>query len=451
MFCLLKFFLSAILGIMSKYLLVTFGCQMNKNDTERIAGFLDSLGLIQTDNEKEADLMIVNTCSVRQTAEDRVYGLVRNWQKFRKNKSKLIVAVTGCMPGRDKDGKLRKKIKGVDLFFGIEELPMLSKWLEGLNMDLITFSPPLGKGRVEGSLGVDSIDYLSIAPIHSNKFQAFITIQTGCDNYCTYCIVPYARGRQKNRPMEDILAEIKQAVKEGCKEVTLLGQVVNNHPNFVDLLQEINQIHGIERVHFTAPDPQYFSVGQIEALKLSKQVNYLHLPVQSGDNEILKKMNRKYTSRQYIDLINKIRQVKPEIAIGTDIIVGFCGETKEQFQNTVDLYKQCDFDIAYLAMYSERSGTAAAKAFTDNVPCQEKKRRWRELQNLMEETTWRKNKKYQDQIISVLVENCEDRICSGRSREMRLARFSGTAGLVGKIVKVKIVQTDVWILNGKIL
>ncbi len=436
---------------MNKYYLQTFGCQMNKNDSERIEGLLDYLGIKKTEKATKADLIIVNTCSVRQTAEDRVYGLIRNWQKIREKNPKLIIAITGCMPGRDKDGKLKKKIKGVDLFFSIDELPMLPKWLEGLNMDLTPLPSPLGKGGIWRGSEIGSPNYLSITPVRPNKYKAFITIQTGCDNYCTYCVVPYSRGRQKNRSVKEILEEVRQATNDSCKEVTLLGQVVNNHSDFIDLLQEINQISGIERVHFTASDPQYFSDAQIKALKLPKMANYLHLPVQSGDNDILKKMNRKYTREQYIDLIKKIRQVKPDIAIGTDIIVGFCGETEKQFLNTVDLYKQCEFDITYLAMYSERLGTAAAKAFIDDVSHQEKKRRWRALQNLMEEITFRKNKKYLGQVVSVLVDNCEDGICSGQSSEMKLVQLLGSADLIGEIVKVKIFQTDVWLLKGKIL
>jgi len=311
---------------------------------------------------------------------------------------------------------------------------------------------------------------LEITPQRSNKYQAFITIQTGCDNFCTYCVVPHARGREKNRPAKQIIDEATEAVKNGAVEITLLGQVVNNYRDpfchsdrpkgveeslgcvdFVSLLQQLNQIDGLERINFTASDPQHFSDEQIEALKLPKQMNYLHLPAQSGDNEILKKMNRKYTAEQYIDLVKKIRRAKPDIAIGTDIIVGFCGETEEQFQNTVDLYKQCDFDISYHAMYSAREGTAAAKAFADDVPRQEKKRRWQVLQDMMEEITYRKNQVYAGKVVSVLVERCEEGICSGNSREMKLVQFAGTPELIGKIVDVKINIADVWLLKGNIV
>lgn len=436
---------------MGKYHILTLGCQMNKNDSERIAGLLSALGLKETAKPAEADVLFVNTCSVRQTAEDRVYGIIRNWQKFRKNKPNLIIAVTGCMPGRDKDGKLREKLKGVDLFFPIIELPMLPAML----------------GRDEACLVSTCDNYWQFAPKRRQIFSAFVTIQNGCNNFCAYCVVPYARGREKNRPVKDILAEIKHAVANGAKEVTFLGQVVNNFrfqisdlrllnknnpykqkDDFAALLWEVNQIAGIERVHFTAADPQYFNEYQIQALTLPHQVNYLHLPVQSGDNEILKKMNRKYTREQYLDIIKKIRQTKPDIAIGTDIIVGFCGETKKQFKNTVDLYKKCDFDIAYLAQYSERPGTMAAKMFKNDVAKAEKKRRWQVLQDLMEKIVLRKNQKYVGRTVSILVDNWEEGWCSGNSSEMKLVRFLGEEKMLGMIVEVKVEKAMEWVLRG---
>lgn len=442
---------------------------MNKNDSERIAAFLDSLKMEAVGEPEEADLLIINSCSVRQASEDRVYGIIHNWQKFREAKPNLIIAVTGCMAGRDLDGKIKGRLGGVDLLFKIDDLHILPKWL--------------------GELGdSDKIDYLEISPARQNKSQAFITIQSGCDNYCTYCVVPFARGREKNRSVKSIMREIKDAATAGCKELTLLGQVVNHYiapdpenfssdnpfcnlsrkqesasevihsaspfgttgpkDDFAALLWETNQIEGIERITWTAADPQYFSDAQIQALKLPRQMNYLHLPVQCGDNEILRKMNRHYFREKYIDLIKKIRLVRPEIAIGTDIIVGFCGETDEQFNNTVDLYRQCEFDIAYLAKYSERSGTAAAKAFKDDVPKIVKKQRWQILQDLMEELTFKKNQKYLDQEVLVLVDKCEEGVCTGNSGEMKMIQFLGAPELVGKIVKIKITQALTWMMKG---
>jgi len=450
-----------------KFYLLTLGCQMNKNDSERIVSFLLSFGFEKTSDPLTADLLIINTCSVRQSAEDRVYSLITNWQKLREKKNNLIIAVTGCMPGRDIDGKIRKKLPGVDLFFPIDELVYLPTRLKALNPDLLSYE-------------VDDLsDYLLIDPKRSEKHRAFITIQTGCNNFCTYCVVPSARGSERNRRVKDVMKEIIAAVKSGVKEVVLLGQVVNNYrapdpenfcncnpffnevipirkkdakfnKDFAALLWEINQVEGLERLHWTAADPQYFNDYLIQALTLPKQVNYLHLPVQSGDNDILKKMNRHYTREEYIDLVEKIKKVRPTIALGTDIIVGFCGETEEQFKNTLELYRQCQFDISYPARYSERSGTTAAKAFKDDVPQKVKKERWEKIQSLMEEITEQKNRAYLGQIVSVLVDKCEKGVCIGYSSEMKLVHFAGREEFVGRVVPVKINWTDTWLLRGVI-
>ena len=437
-----------------KFYILTLGCQMNKNDSERIAGLCLAMGMEEVKKSDSADLIVVNTCSVRQTAEERIFGYFEDWQKYRLKNPNLVVAITGCMAGRDEDGKLKARLKGVDLFFPTKDLTKLPEWLSQ-------------KWGSDFSLG-ELEDYLLIAPYRVNKFQVFVSIQTGCDNFCTYCVVPYARGREKNRKVSDIIEEIKIAVADGAKEITLLGQVVNHYiapdkesfskdnpfaiaDDFSALLWEINQISGEFRIHYTAPDPQYFTDAQIESLKLPKQVNFLHLPVQSGDDEILRKMNRKYTAENYIELIKKIRLAKPEIALGTDIIVGFCGETNEQFKRTVDLYKECDFDISYHAMYSERSGTVASKAFKDDVPKEIKKQRWNTLQNLMEEIVLRKNQKYLNQTVRVLVEKCSaSGVGSGNSDELKLVEFPCSLDLVGKFVKVKINFASKWILRGVI-
>ncbi|MCX6781694.1 MAG: tRNA (N6-isopentenyl adenosine(37)-C2)-methylthiotransferase MiaB [Candidatus Magasanikbacteria bacterium] len=435
---------------MRRYYILTMGCQMNKNDSERIAGFLSSLGYVAVERPEDGNLLIINTCSVRQAAEDRVCGIVRNWQALRRQKTNMIIAITGCMPGRDESGKLRRRIPGVDLWFGIDELPRLPVWLKELNVEQ-----------------EKNFDYLNIKPMRESHSRAFITIQTGCNNFCTYCVVPNARGRERNRSLIDILNEVRNFVVKGGLEVTLLGQVVNHYiapdpesfskenpflsDHFAALLWELNQIAGLERLHFTAPDPQYFNAVQAEALKLPKQMNYIHLPAQSGDNEILRKMNRRYTREQYVEIVKKIRVARPNMAVGADLMVGFCGETDEQFNNTLDLYKECDLDISYNAKYSERSGTPAAKAFKDDVSREIKKRRWEELQEIMEAQALRKNQIYVGSIVEVLVENCEQGICSGNSREMKLVNFLGEPNLVDTIVRVKIFEAKEWVLKGKII
>lgn len=455
------------MSIKPKFHLLTFGCSMNRNDSERVVSLLLGLGFEETANPAEADLLMVNTCSVRQSAEDRVWGFVRNWQELRIKKPNLIIAITGCMPGRDEKGEIKKRLPGVDLFFPIAELAYLPARLKALNPDLIV-------GEVD-----DLADYFSIDPKRVEAHRVCVAIQTGCNNFCTYCVVPKARGPEHNRPVEEIMREIKMAIAKGAKEIVLLGQVVNNYrapdpenfcgcnpffneaiplekkdarfnKDFAALLWEVNQVEGLERLHWTAADPQYFNEYLIQALTLPKQINFLHLPVQSGDNEILKKMNRHYTREDYITLVKKIKAVCPTMALGTDFIVGFCGETEEQFANTLDLYKQCDFDISYHARYSERSGTAAAKAFKDDVSRAVKKERWDRVQDLLKETTERKNRVFKGQVVSVLVDKCEQGVCMGYSSEMKLVHFAGSQDLVGTVVDVKITWTDTWLLRGEV-
>jgi len=427
---------------------------MNKNDSERIEVVLNKMGLQSTGDVESADVVILNTCSVRDSAEARIFGQGANFAKLKQKKPNLIVAVTGCMPGRDKTKELKKRIPWVDLYFANEEMIHLPKWLAELNPDF----------RVMEDL---ETDYLNIHPNYHSKFQAFVSIQTGCNHFCTYCVVPFARGTEGNRSLKSILAEIDDLDNKGYKEITLLGQIVNHYiapdpeffskdniykkNDFAKLLWEINKMKSIERVHWTAPHPIYMDEEMIDALTLPKQVNFIHLPVQSGNDEILNKMNRRHDRQFYLDIIKKIRAKRPDMAIGTDIIVGFCGETEEQFQDTVSLFKICDFDISYHAKYSTRSGTVADKMFKDDVSKTEKKRRWQILQDLMEEITYAKNQKYVGQKVSVLVERCNDSWCEGNSNEMKLTRFKGNESMIGTIQTPEIYKAGTWLLWGRVV
>lgn len=434
-----------------KYHLITFGCQMNKSDSERISGFLGTLGFLKTENPEDADLIILNSCSVRQTAEDRIFGKIKNFTKFKERNSDLILVVTGCMPGRDRGNKFKKKMPGIDLYFPISDLKNLPQMIKGIRPDWLSNAPSFD-------------DYLCIKPIYSTEFQAFVPIQTGCDRFCSYCIVPHSRGRERCRPVKEILQEIRELAKNKCVYVELLGQVVNNYHapdpenfteenpyknHFAALLWEINQIEEIKRIHFSSAHPIYMTDEVIDALSLPKQVNYLHLAVQSGNDEVLEKMNRPYTAKKYLEIIKKIKKKKPGIALGTDIIVGFPGEGDGEFDDTLALYKKADFDIAYLAKYSSRSGTTADKSFRDSVLIEEKKKRWRALQNLMEEIAFRKNQKYLNKTVKVLVEKVEHNLCSGWSNEMKVVEFEGNKDLVGKIINVKIKEVKTWVLCGE--
>jgi tRNA-2-methylthio-N6-dimethylallyladenosine synthase len=422
---------------------------MNKSDSERLAALLGGLGLVGTESERDADIIIVNTCSVRQSAEDRVFGKLKDFAALKERNPDLVVGVTGCLPGRDKDGKLRAKMPDADLFFPISEMTRLPAMLAGFWPDLV-------------ATGEAEADYLKIRPRYSAISRSFVTVQTGCNKFCTYCVVPYARGLEKNRPAVDILNEVRNLAARGAVEIALLGQAVNAYrtpdrdsfsadnpysDDFAALLWEINRIPGIERIHWTAPYPTHMTEEVIAALTLPKQVNYLHLPVQAGNDEVLKRMNRRYTRGQYLEIIRKIRLKKPDIALGTDIIVGFSGETPKQFEDTVSMFCEADFDISYNAMYSPRSGTQAHKMYKDDVPRAEKRRRWLRLQEVMEENALRKNQAHVGREVEVLVERCEKGICSGNTREMKLARFAGGTELVGRLVRARVTEAKTWILE----
>jgi tRNA-2-methylthio-N6-dimethylallyladenosine synthase len=448
---------------------------MNKNDSERMETLLQGVGLDSTDDKEKADVIIINTCSVRQSAEDRVFSQVNSLKVLKEKNPKLILGITGCMPGRDRDGAIQKKIPIVDLYFPTSAMGQLPRWLGELRPELVNSEDPIE-------------DYLKIKPEHHKKTQAFVSIQTGCNKFCSYCVVPFARGLERNRSLKDILDEIKDLVAHGCLEVTLLGQTVNSYQapdvgefskdnpyedHFARLLWEVNQIEGVERLHFTAPHPMHMTDEVIDAMTLPAHVNFIHLPVQAGDDEVLRRMNRRHTVSQFLDVVDKLRAKIPDLAIGTDIIVGFCGESKEAFERTVELYEKVRFDISYTAKYSTRSGTAAWRAFKDDVGQDEKKRRWKELQEVQERIVNEKNQRFVGETVSVLVERWEapkitdemlkmpEKIqeliakqpgyCYGNSREMKLVRFLGGEGYVGKIVDVNVGKSGTWVLEGEVV
>ncbi|MBI4129000.1 MAG: tRNA (N6-isopentenyl adenosine(37)-C2)-methylthiotransferase MiaB [Parcubacteria group bacterium] len=445
------------------YHIITHGCQMNVNDSERVASLLESIGMREAQRTEDADVVVINTCSVRQSAEDRVFGRVANMRRLKEKRPHLRIAVTGCMPGRDLDGRLQRKL-AADFFFPIRDLPHFPYTLaESWASEIPQYTPP--------------VDYLDITPKYRSRVQAYITIQSGCNNFCTFCVVPYSRGREQSRPVHAILREISECQDHGVIEVTLLGQNVNTYrpPDretfskknpftdpFAALLWETNQIPGIERIHFTAPNPQDMTDQVIEALGLPKHVNYLHLPVQAGNEEILRRMNRRYSRERYLSIIEKVRRVRPTIALGTDIIVGFCGETREQFEDTLSLYRTVGFDIAYIAQYSPRTHTLAAKLWRDDIPREEKKARWIMLQHLMESIVREKNKAYEHSSVEVLIDEVENAttapipqghranvLLSGNSREMKRVKFFGPKNLVGSVTSVRILKSQEWILWGE--
>ncbi len=423
-----------------KYHIITFGCQMNKADSERVAAVLTCAGYSFTAESTKADIIVINACSVRQTAIDRIWGMIKNYQDKREA-GKLKTILTGCLLPQDKE-KLETKF---DFVFNIKNLSELEDYL--------------------GIKNESTEDYLDFVPQYSNAYQASIPIMTGCNNFCSYCAVPYARGREVSRSVKSILSEIKALVKNGYHDVTLLGQNVNSFlpmdkksfsranpftQPFAKLLWEINQIDGIERIWFMSAHPKDMCDDVIQALGLPKMLNYLHLAMQSGDNTVLKRMNRQYTIAQYKKIIKQVRTVRPNIALGTDIIVGFPGETKEQFENTLKAYKELDFDISFHSKYSPRKGTVSA-TFVDDVSREEKVQRWQKIQALMEKQTLRKNKTYKNQTVSVLVDKFYKGYNEGNSREMKRVRFKSPKSYLGKIVEVKINKPMAWMLEGDLI
>jgi len=361
-----------------KYFIKTYGCQMNVSDAEQIAGWYESQGWQAAQVIDKADEIVIVTCSVRQTAEDRAYGLINNLTKVKIQKSKFKstsknskflkpkIILTGCM--------MRYPLKWLkDKLPQVDEFKKISQYKEP--------TLPAGRHRTKNI-------------VRNSKTKAFVPIMEGCNQFCSYCVVPTARGREKSRPFKEIICEVKELAKRGYQEITLLGQNVNAYgkdsnelihwskKNFASLLRELHKIKDIKRISFLTSNPWDLTEEIIEAMKLPKIDRYLHLPVQSGDDEILKKMNRHYTTKDYTELVGKIRRQIPEIKIGTDIIVGFPGETEKQFQNTVELCKKADFVKVYVAMYSPRLNTVAYK-LKDNVPREQKKRRWQILDRLI--------------------------------------------------------------------
>ena len=428
---------------------------MNKSDSERIASILKKANFSFTLDLKKADFFILNMCSVRQSAVDRVYGLAKKLQKLKSQNPKLKTALTGCVSLED-----AQKLKTIfDFILPIKTLPSWPEILERKNFYLIV------NQRNEQFLKECQLSYLKIKPSSFQPFSVFIPISTGCDNFCSFCIVPFVRGPLICRSHKKILKEAKEAVKDGAKEIWLLGQNVNDYQsptdpsiNFSKLLKMINEIEGNFWIRFTSPHPKNFSDELIETMaKCEKFTPYLNLPVQSGDDEILRKMNRPYTVKDYKKLIKKIRSafkkyrkgLEKEVAISTDVIVGFPGETKRQFQNTVKLFREIKFDMAYIAEYSQRPGTAAAK-LKDDISSKEKKERYRILTEILKRSAFQKNKKFIGKEILVLAEEFKDGFLIGKSKHYKTVKFEGKKDLFGQFVKVKILKALPWALKGKI-
>jgi len=402
---------------------------MNYSDSERIATVLEKAGYKKAPQIEGADLIVVNMCSIRQSAVDRVHGIVAKFKKLETAQTIL----TGCILKKDR----KKFAEKFDLILDIKDLPTWPK-------KILTIKQLL-----------QNKSYFKIKPKYQSKFSACVPIMTGCNNFCAFCVVPYTRGREISRPAKDILNEVRNLIKQGCKEIWLLGQNVNSYKSrnidFAKLLKMVNDVPGNFWIRFTSSHPNDFSDKLIDTMAQCKKIApYLNLPIQSGDDKILKKMNRNYTAKKYKNLVKKIRKKIPDIALSTDIIVGFPGETKKQFENTIKLFSEIKFDMAYISCYSPRLETAAFK-LNDNISPQEKKKREKTLTNILKQTASEKNKKYIGKIVNVLVEKQNQEYLIGKSWHYKTVKFKSKKNLIGKLVKVKIIDVNPWGLKGKII
>jgi tRNA-2-methylthio-N6-dimethylallyladenosine synthase len=440
------------IGAGKYFTMQTYGCQANESDTERIHGILSAVGYTFTAEETLADLIILNTCAIRATAENKVFGELGRLKHLKIAKPNLILAVGGCMPQEEVVvAKILKTYHQVDLVFGTHNLHKIVEYLEILHAKKTKII------EVESGEG-DIVEHLP--SVRTSKHKAWINIMYGCDEFCTYCIVPYTRGKERSRQPEHILEEIDQLIREGYQEVTLLGQNVNSYGidfsdrnyRFADLLRAIHS-KAIARVRFTTSHPKDFSDDLIEVLGLGGNIMpYIHLPVQSGSNRVLKAMNRKYTKEIYLERIQKIKATIPDVSITTDIIVGFPGETDEDYEETLDLVRQSKFEGAYTFVFSPRSGTPAA-SYPDATPATIKKARLHRLNELINEQFRAGNQRFEGQIVEVLVDGTSKThadILSGYTKHNKLVNFAGPLNMIGTLQQVRIREAKTWSLDGEL-
>lgn len=442
-----------------KVYIKTFGCQMNEYDSEIMAGLLRDNGYYLTDNPEEAKVIVLNTCYVREKVKHKIYSRLGELRKLKEKKPDLILGLSGCLVQKEPEEILQRAsyldfILGTFNFF---QLPgVLKEISENHNRE----------NRAQKRHTVVRVEENRVVPeglskLRKRKFSTFVSIIRGCNNFCSYCNVPYVRGREISRSFQEILKEVEELSQQGYKEIILLGQNVNSYGkdlkekvDFADLLGFVNQIEGLERIRFTTSHPRDLSDKLIEKMaELDKVCEHLHLPVQSGSDKILSRMKRGYTRQYYKNLVNKLRQVIPEIALTTDIIVGFPGETEEDFQDTLDLVKTVGFDGAFTFCYSPLRGTEAAE-FEGRVPEKVSKERLRRLIKLQQAITLKKNESLVGKKIEVLVEKTSKKNSGelqGRTRTNKIVIFKGKEELIGNIVSVKIISSGCWALRGNLL
>ena len=441
-----------------KYYILTMGCQLNENDSEKICGMTEKMGYSRTEEILEADLVIYNTCCVRENAEEKLFGKLGEVKKQKEAKG-TIIAIGGCMMQEEHIVNKIKKSYKYDVIFGTHTLYKFPKDL---------YNAIIENKRITDIIDIDGEIIEGLPITRSDSIRAQVAIMNGCNNFCTYCIVPYVRGRERSRDPNDILAEIKDLASKGYKEVTLLGQNVNSYMrvererneckteinSFAKLLRAVNKIEGIEKIRFISPHPKDFTEDVIEAIRDSKKVSkFIHLPLQSGSTDVLKAMNRIYTKEQYLKLVEKMKEMIPDVKFSTDIIVGFPGETEKDFEDTLDVVRKVKYEQIFMFIYSRRVGTPADK-MENQIPEKIKHERFDRLKELYEELVEENNKKYIGNIYEMLVEGyskTNNKLLTGRTDTNKVVVFEGKEDIIGKIVNVKIVSEHKWYLKGEII
>ena len=439
------------IGHNKKYTILTYGCQMNVHDSENISGIMEDLGYTKEDNYENADVIIINTCAIRENAQNKVVGILGRIKKLKETNPNIITIIGGCMPQEESvSGMIKDKYKWVDIVLGTHNIYDIPTLLDNINKER---KQNIEVYSIEGSI----IENLPVK--RDSKIKAWVNIQYGCDKFCSYCIVPYTRGKQRSRLPEDILKEVKSLKEKGYKEVTLLGQNVNAYGKdlelnytMANLLEDTAKI-GIDRVRFVTSHPWDFSSDMIDVIAAYPNIMpYIHLPIQSGSDNILKKMNRRYTISEYKNLFNELKTKIPGVSITTDIIVGFPGETEEDFEKTLEIYNELKYDLAYTFIYSPREGTPAAK-IEDNISLKEKEERLQRLNALVNKYARENNEKYQDKIVSVLIEGYSDKggKLMGYTDTMKLVNVVGDPSNIGSIVPVRITEVKTWSMEGEVV
>lgn len=438
----------------SKFFFIeTWGCQMNEEDSEKLSGMLKNIGYERTDSKESADIIIFNTCCVRENAELKVYGNLGILKKFKVRNPELVIAVCGCMmQQKGMAENIIKKYPFVDIIFGTHNAYKFPEYLNRVKME--------GKSVIEIMEKEEGI--VEGIPIErESSVKAFVTIMYGCNNFCTYCVVPYVRGRERSRTPEAIENEIKELVSKGYKEITLLGQNVNSYGkgldeniDFAALLRRVNKIDGLERIRFMTSHPKDLNLDVVKAISECEKVcEHIHIPVQSGSSRVLKAMNRHYDRRQYLDLISEIKKMLPGVAITTDIIVGFPGETEEDFKETLSLVEEVGFDSAFTFIYSIRKGTPA-ESMSEHISEDVKHERFNRLVDAVNKACALRNSEYEGKVYEVLVEDLsknDDNRLSGRTRTGKLVNFTGDKSDIGKLLNVRITKAHSFSLNGEIV